>query len=145
MSTVTPVSFSLDFCSVNFSNVTMSGFAEGDGMVLEFPDDDFEFQHSSDGLIIAIKKHNVACDGMIRLGQGNLLITVMRQLHEASLAAGGIWYPFFAKNLKSPDEVAAGSAMLTKRIPFKWSDTAQPAEIPFKLAVTQFAGGTLLA
>jgi hypothetical protein len=123
----------------------VTGFAEGDGLTLEYPNDDFERQESSDGLVIWVQKHNTVCEGVLRLGQGIYLISLIRQLHEASLAAGGVFYPFSYKNLKSPDEYAAGQMIFKKRIPIKASDSAQPAEIPFDLQASVFAGGTLLA
>ncbi len=141
---ITPVTFSLQFVSINISSFTLSGFAEGDAMTLEYPNDDFEMQASSDGLVIFIQKHNPTCDGMIRLGQGNALISPLRQLHQLSLDAGGIHYPFTAKNLKSPDEEAAGSLLFKKQPPIKWSDSAQPAEFAFFLTASRFAGGTIL-
>ncbi len=137
--------FSLQFCAVTVGTLpALSGFAEGDALTVEFPNDDFEVQNSSDGEAIGVQKHNTVADLMIRLGQGNPLITQLRQLHEASLAAGGITYPFSAINLKSPDELVTGDLLFKKRIPIKWGDTAQPAEIPAFLNVTQIVGGTLL-
>lgn len=137
--------FSLQFCSVNVATLpALSGFAEGDALTVEFPNDDFEVQQSSDGEAIGVQKHNTMADGMLRLGMGSPLITLLRQLHEASLAAGGLTYPFSAINLKSPDEIVTGDLLFKKRIPIKWGDTAQPAEIPFFLNVTKIAGGTLL-
>lgn len=145
MNAVTPVSFSLAHCAVSVSTFTMSGFADGDALKLEFPNEDFEIQYSSDGHSIAVMKHDGAkCDGVIRLGQGNMLIAMLRQLHEASLRAGGIRYPFSAVNTKSPDERAAGSLLFMGRIPILWGDTAQAAEFKFDLAVTEFTGGTLI-
>ena len=136
--------FSLQFCPVNISTLpALTGFAEGDALTLEFPNDDWEVQESSDGEVIFIQKHNSTMDGMIRLGQGNSLISLMRQLHQASLDAGGISYQFSAKSLKSPDEAITGRLMFKKHAPFKWGDTAQPAEFPFSLVVTMLAGGDI--
>jgi hypothetical protein len=122
----------------------VSGFAEGDALTVEFPNDDFEMQNSSDGQVIYIQKHNDVADGMIRLGQGNPLTDLMRQLHEASLAAGGLSYDFSAINLKSPTELVQGKMVFKKRVPVKWADTAQPAEIPFFLTVSVISGGNIL-
>jgi hypothetical protein len=141
----TPVTFSLNFCAVNLANLpAVTGFAEGDALNLEYPNDDFERQESSDGLVIWVQKHNTVVEGVLRLGQGNYLVALIRTLHEASKAAGGLLYPFSAKNLKSPDELAAGQMMIKKGPPIKWSDTAQPVEINFDLQASVFAGGTLL-
>jgi len=140
-----PTTFSLNFCSVIMAGVgPIEGFAEGDALMLEFPNDDFERQESSDGYVVWVQKHNTVCEGMLRLGQGNPLIALLRQLHDASKSAGGFLYSFTAENIKSPDERAAGSIIFKKNIPIKWSDTAQPAEIPFDFQPTVFAGGTLL-
>lgn len=136
--------FSLQFCSITVSTLpALSGFAEGDALTVEYPNDDFEKQESSDGQVIWVQKHNSTADGMIRLGQGNSLISLLRQLHQASVDAGGITYQFSAKNLKSPDELVTGNLMFKKHIPIKWGDTAQPAEIPFDLLVTAIAGGDI--
>lgn len=140
----TAVTFALGQCSVQVSSYTVTGFASGDALTVEFPNDDFEKEDSSDGLVTFVQKHNSTADGMIRLGQGNPLITIMRQLHEASLFAGGITYQFTAINLKSPDEMVIGRLMFKKRIPIKWGDTVQHAEIPFFLVVEKIAGGTIL-
>jgi hypothetical protein len=121
----------------------MSGFAEGDALTVEYSNDDFEVQNSSDGEAIFVQKHNSVADGMLRLGQGNLLIPLLRQLHEASLTAGGLTYAFSAVNLKSPDELVRGNLIFKKRIPIKWADTASPAEIPFFLQVSLISGGSI--
>jgi hypothetical protein len=137
--------FSLQFCSVTLGTLpAVSGFAEGDAMTVEFPNDDFEVQNSSDGESIFVQKHNQVADGMIRLGQGNPLIDLIRALHEASLVAGGLSYDFSAINLKSPTELVKGKMVFKKRIPVKWADTAQPAEIPFYINVSAIAGGNIL-
>lgn len=139
----TPVTFALSKCSVQFSTFTVRGFAPGDALTIEFPNDDVDKEDSSDGLVTFILKHQSTADGVIRLGQGNPLIAIMRQLHEASLAAGGITYPFSCINLKSPDELCVGKAMLKKRIPLKWGDGIQHAEVPFFLVVEKLSGGTI--
>jgi hypothetical protein len=136
--------FSLQFCSITVSTLpALTGFAEGDALTLEYPNDDFEAQESSDGEVIWVQKHNSNMDGMIRLGQGNSLISLLRQLHQASLDAGGLSYQFSATNLKSPDESVTGLLVFKKHIPIKWGDTAQPAEVPFGLTVTSIAGGAI--
>lgn len=140
-----PVTFSLNFIAVTIGPVgPITGYAEGDAVVMEFPNDDFERQESSDGFVIWIQKHNTVLEGMLRLGQGNPVISQLRQLHEASRNAGGILYPYSAKNLKSPDEAVSGGLIFKKRAPIKWGDTAQPVEIPFDLQPTVYGGGTLL-
>lgn len=144
MSKVRPVTFSLQFCSINIDTLTMSGMAEGDALTLEFPNDDFEKQESSDGNVIFVQKHNSTLDGMLRLGQGVPLISLLRQLHEASLLAGGLTYQFSAVNLKSADEIVKGALLFKKRPPIKWGDTGQPVEFPFFLAVTVMAGGVII-
>ena len=144
MALTVPVTFSMQFVSVSISSLTMSGFAEGEGVSLDFPSDDFDLQAGSDGFAIFVQKHNPVLDGTIRLTQGNPLIAQIRLLHEASLAAGGVTYPFTAINLKSPDEVCTGALLFKKRIPIKWADSAQPAEIPFFLTVSSMTGGTLI-
>jgi hypothetical protein len=136
--------FSLNFCSVSLSSITFSGYADGDGVTMSFPNDDFEVTIGSDGHAIWVQKHNVVCDVTIRLGQGNPQIDQVRQLHEASKANGGILYAFNANNLKSTDEVVSGSAMIKKSPDIKWSDTAQAAEIMLGVTATIFAGGTYL-
>jgi hypothetical protein len=141
---VRPVTFSLQFCSINVDSLTLSGFAEGDALTLEFPNDDFEKQESSDGEVIFVQKHNSTLDGMLRLGQGVPGVSQLRQLHELSLAAGGVTYQFSAVNLKSADEICTGSLLFKKRAPIKWGDTGQPVEFPFFLTVTQIAGGTII-
>ena len=140
---VRPVTFSLKHCSINVDSLTMSGFAEGDALTLEFPNDDFEKQESSDGNVIFVQKHNSVLDGMLRLGQGIPLIPLLRQLHENSLAAGGLHYSFSAVNLKSDDEICKGLLLFKKRAPIKWGDAGQPVEFPFFLTVTAMAGGTI--
>lgn len=144
MAGVRPVTFSLQYCSINIDSLTMSGMAEGDALTLEYPNDDFEKQESSDGNVIYIQKHNSVLDGMLRLGQGVPLIGLLRNLHEASLLAGGLNYSFSAVNLKSNDEICKGSLLFKKRPPIKWGDTGQPVEFPFFLAATVMAGGTII-
>lgn len=139
----TPVTFALSMCSVQISSFNMTGFAPGDALTIEFPNDDFDKEDSSDGLVTFIMKHQSTADGVIRLGQGNALIAIMRQLHEASLAVGGLTYQFSCINLKSPDEMAVGKLMFKKRLPIKWGDAIQHAEIPFFLVVEKIAGGTI--
>ena len=141
---VRPVTFSLQFCSINIASVPISGFAEGDALTLEYPNDDFEKQESADGNVIYIQKHNNTLDGMLRLGQGVPHIGLLRQLHEASLTAGGINYDFSAVNLKSTDELCKGKLLFKKRPPIKWGDTGQPVEFPFFLAATVITGGTII-
>lgn len=139
-----PVTFSLNFISVTIGPVgPLAGYAEGDAVVMEFPNDDFERQESTDGFTIWVQKNNTVLEGMIRLGQGNPFIALLRDLHAASLAAGGIMYPFTAVNLKSTDEKVSGNLIFKKRAPIKWADTAQPVEFPFDLQPTIYGGGTL--
>ncbi len=141
---VTNRTFSLQFCSVTLGTLpAMSGFAEGDALTVEYPNDDFEPQQGSDGEVIWVQKHNSVADTVLRLAQGNPLISLIRQLHEASLLAGGVTYQFSAINLKSPDEFVKGQAMIKKRPPVKWSDTGQPVEIMIGLNVSAMAGGTI--
>lgn len=137
--------FSLNFCSVTLGTLPpFTGFAEGDAATMAYPNDDFEMQQSSDGHVIWVQKHNTVADVSIRLGQGNPLTALVRQLHVASLQAGGILYPFNAINLKSTDEIVAGQAMIKKQPEIKWADTAQPIEIMLGLSASTFAGGTIL-
>jgi hypothetical protein len=139
----TPVTFSLQFVSITISSFVMSGFPEGDAATFVFGNDDFEKSESSDGFVIFVQKHNNTLDGMIRLQQGNPLIAQLRALHEASLAAGGLHYPFMAKNLKSPDELVRGSLLFKKRFDIKWGDSANPVEVPFFLTTDNMDGGTI--
>ena len=137
--------FSLNFCSVTLATLPVfSGYADGDGVTMSFPNDDFEVTMGSDGHAIWVQKHNVVCDVAIRLGQGNPQIARIRQLHESSKALGGVLYPFNAINLKSLDEVVSGQAMIKKTPDIKWSDTAQAGEIMLGVTATIFAGGTYL-
>jgi hypothetical protein len=139
-----PTTFSLNHCAIVMGGLgPFEGFAEGDALTLEQPNDDFESQESSDEHIIWVQKHASKMDGMLRLGQGNPLISAVKLLHEASRKAGGILYSFSAKNLKSTDELASGVIILKKRISLKWGDTAQPAEIPFDFLPSVYVGGTL--
>lgn len=140
---LTPVTFSLQFVSLTISSFSLSGFPEGDALTLEYPNDDFEKHESSDGFVIFVQKHNNAVDGMFRLQQGNPLISPMRQLVKASKLAGGIHYPFLAKNLKSPDEIAQGKMLFKVQPPIRFADSAQPAEFKFFLTPKQFAGGAI--
>jgi len=141
-----PTTFSMNYVATSIASLPIvTGYAEGDGLTIEFPNDDFERQESSDGFVIWVQKHNTVAECMLRLGQGNPLIALIRTLHQASLLAGGLHYQFGAANLKSLDEVVSGSMIFKKHVPIKWSDTGQPAEIPFDLQVSNIAGGTLLA
>jgi len=140
----TTVTFDLEQCSIIVASIPMSGFAPGDGLTIEFPNDDFDKEDSSDGLVTFVRKHNHTADGQLRLGQGNPLIATLRQLHEASLAAGGLTYPFLCRNLKSLDEQVVGKLLFKKRIPLKWGDGMQHAEIPFFLVVEKIEGGTYI-
>lgn len=140
------LSFALSQCSVSVSSYTVSGFAKGDALTVEFPNDDFEIETGSDGYHTLIEKYGGdLADGMMRLQQGNPLIAAFRTLHEASRTAGGVAYQFRAVNKKSPDEKVVGKLVFKKRTPIKWADTAQPAEIPFFLIVESIQGGTLLS
>lgn len=137
--------FSLNFCSVTLGTIPpFTGFADGDAVTMGYGNDDFEQTTSSDGHVIWVQKHNAVADVSIRLGQGNPLIAVVRQLHKASVLAGGILYPFNAVNLKSTDELVAGQAMIKKQPEIKWADSAQPIEITLGLSASTFAGGTIL-
>lgn len=137
--------FSLNFCSVTLGTLPpVTGFADGDGCTMGYPNDDFEQVTGSDGFVIWVQKHNTVCDVSIRLAQGNPLTAQVRQLHKASLLAGGILYPFNAINLKSTDEIVAGQAMIKKQPEIKWADTPQPIEIMLGVSASTFAGGTYL-
>ncbi len=136
--------FGLNFCAVSLSSITFSGLADGDGVTMSFPNDDFEVTQGSDGHAIWVRKHNVVADVVIRLGQGNPQIAQVRQLHLASLALDGILYAFNAINLKSTDEVVSGQAMIKKTPDIKWGDSAQAAEIMLGVTATIFAGGTYI-
>ncbi len=137
--------FSLNFCSVTLATMpAFTGFADGDGVTMGYDSDDFEYTPGSDGHGIWVQKHNVKVNVAIRLAQGNPLTALVRQLHKASLLAGGILYPFGAINLKSTDEIVAGQAMIVKQPEIKWADTAQPIEIMLGVSATTFAGGTYL-
>jgi len=139
------LSFALSKCAITISSYTVSGFAKGDALTVEFTNDDFMVEAGSDGLYTLIEQvGGDLADGMIRLQQGNTLISVMRSLHKASLAAGGVAYQFRADNTKSPDEFITGKLIFKKKFPYKWGDSAQPMEIPFFLIVEQEQGGTLL-
>lgn len=137
--------FSLNFCSVTLGTLpAVSGFADGDGCTMAYPNDDFEQVTGSDGHVIWVQKHNTVVDVMIRLGQGNPLISQVRQLHKQSLLSGGVLYQFSAINLKSTDEIVSGLAIIKKHPEIKWSDTPQPYEIALGVSASQFAGGTYL-
>ena len=135
--------FSLNFCSVTLGTLpAFTGFAEGDAVTMGYPNDDFEMQQSSDGHVIWVQKHNTVVDVAIRLGMGNPMTALVRQLHKANKLAGGVLYPFNAINLKSTDEIVSGQAMIKKEPEIKWADTAQPIEIALGVSASTFAGGT---
>ena len=138
--------FSMNFVATSIATIpVVTGYAEGDGLTLEFPNDDFERQESSDGDVIWVQKYNTVAEGMLRLGQGNALISLIRLLHEQSKAAGGLHSPFTAATLKRPDEVVAGKLIFKKTIGIKWADTPQAVEVPFDLKITKIEGGTILS
>lgn len=134
--------FSLNFCSVTLASIPFSGFANGDGITMGYANDDFEWSGGSDGFGIWVQKHNSNVDVAIRLAQGNPITALVRQLHVASLAAGGILYPFQYINLKSTDEIVAGQVMIKKHPDIKASNSEQPIEIALGLSASTFAGGT---
>jgi hypothetical protein len=137
--------FSLNFCSVTLGTLpAVTGFADGDGITMGYANDDFEQVTGSDGFVIWVQKHNTVVDVSLRLAMGNPLTAQVRQLHVASLAAGGILYPFNAINLKSTDEIVSGQAMIKKQPEIKWSDTPQPIEIMLGVSASTFAGGTYI-
>lgn len=136
--------FSLNFCALSLSSLQFSGFANGDGFTMTYPNDDFEMSQGSDGFVIWIQKHNSVVDVTLRLAQGNPLTALVRQLHVASLAAGGILYPFQYINLKSTDEIVAGQAMIKKQPDIGGGDSEKPVEIALGLTATTFAGGTYI-
>lgn len=136
--------FSLNFCSVTLASIPFSGFANGDGITMGYANDDFELSQGSDGFAIWIQKHNTNVDVTLRLAQGNPVTALVRQLHVASLALGGILYPFQYINLKSTDEIVAGQAMIKKHPDIKASDSEQPIEITLGLSASTFAGGTYI-
>ena len=98
----------------------------------------------SDGFAIWIQKHNTNVDVTIRLAQGNPITALVRQLHVASLALGGILYPFQYQNLKSVDEIVAGQAMIKKHPEIKAADSESPIEITLGVSASTFAGGTYI-
>lgn len=134
--------FSLNFCAVTLASIPFSGFANGDGITMGYANDDFELSQGSDGFAIWIQKYNTSVDVTLRLAQGNPITALVRQLHVASLAAGGILYPFQYINLKSTDEIVAGQAMIKKHPEIKAADTESPIEIMLGLSASTFAGGT---
>jgi len=135
--------FGLQFCAINIGSLPpLSGFAEGDAMTIAYDGDDFEKQEGSDGYVIYIRKHNSVASLMFRLQQGHYLITLLRQLHEASLAADGVMYSFNATNLKSQDEVASGRILFKKHADMKWGDSANPLEFTAHLQVDKIVGGS---
>jgi len=141
----TSVSFSLQFCSITIGSLPpMGGFPEGDALKIAFDGDDFEQQNSSDGFVVYVQKHNNTCTLTLRIQQGHYLIPLLRQLIEASRAAGGIFYPFSAINLKSTDEIVAGKLLFKKQPDLSWSDGASPVEFTASLQPTMFAGGSII-
>lgn len=136
--------FSVNFVAATLASIPFSGYANGDGITMAYANDDFEWSGGSDGFGIWIQKHNTNVDVTIRLAQGNPGIALVRQLHVASLAAGGILYPFQYINLKSTDEIVAGQAMIKKSPDIKAADTESPSEIMLGVSATTFAGGTII-
>ena len=136
--------FSLNFCAVTLASIPFSGFANGDGITMGYANDDFELSMGSDEFGIWIQKPNSNVDVVIRLAQGNPITALVRQLHVASLALGGVLYPFQYQNLKSTDEIVAGQAMIKKHPEIKAADTESPIEIMLGVSASTFAGGTYI-
>jgi hypothetical protein len=139
----TSVTFSLQFCSITIGGIMLDGFPEGDAMTVAYDGDDFEAQNSSDGFVIYVQKHNNTATVTCRLQQGHAKIALLRQLHDLSVAGGGLMYSFNAVNLKSPDERIAGKFIFKKQPDIKWGDGANPVEFTGSLQPTIFAGGTI--
>ncbi len=138
----TTVSFALNQCSVTISTFTLTGYAAGDAVSIEFPSDDFEMEVGSDGFVTYVQKHNTTADVVIRLAQGNPLVDQLRALHETSRQAGGVTWPFNARNLKST-ESASGKLMFKKHPPIKWADSVQPIEFTASLSEVKISGGLI--
>lgn len=135
--------FGLQFCSITIGSLpALSGFAEGDAMTIVYDGDDFEKQEGSDGYVIYIRKHNSTASLMFRLQQGHYLISLLRALHQASLAVDGVMYAFQAINLKSTDEVCTGRILFKKHPDMKWGDSANPLEFTAFLQVDKIVGGS---
>jgi hypothetical protein len=133
-------SFDLQFLAVTLGTLTIRGWADGDALIGEFPNDDFELISGADGEVLVIRKHNSVADITLRIAQGNPLIDQVRQLHEASLQSGTLAYPFEAVNLRGTERMAGG-AVIKKRPRMAFSDSSQPVEINIGLVVSAWDGG----
>lgn len=115
-----------NFISLVLGAVQFSGFAEGDAMAHSFPGVDFSASSGTDGAVTVVRQHNNFSGIVARTVQGNALHTLLTQLHNASLLAGGKSYTLAFKDLKSDLTVTSAQALIEKHPDFGYADSAKP-------------------
>jgi hypothetical protein len=115
-----------NFISLVLGAVQFSGFADGDAVAHSFPSNDFSASSGTDGAVTVVRQHNNFSGIVARTVQGNALHTLLTQLHNASLLAGGVSYTLAFKDLKSDLTVTSAQALIEKQPDFGYADSAKP-------------------
>lgn len=130
-----------NFMAFSFGTTVFSGFAEGDAFAHSFAGVDFTASSGTDGAVTVVRQHNNFSGIVARTVQGNILHTALTEMHRLSLAAGGIFYPLFFKDLKSDLKVVAAQAMIEKHPDFGYGDSAKPWDWGFIVINPDISGG----
>jgi hypothetical protein len=130
-----------NFISLTLGAIEFSGFADGDAVAHTFGGNDFEASSGSDGAVTIVRKHNNFSGIVARTMQGNVLNTLLTQLHNASLLAGGKSYPLFFKDLKGDLTVTSAQAVIEKQPDFGFADSAKPWDWGIIVVNPKIVGG----
>ncbi len=125
--------YSLDDVVLIIGGFPITEYGEGEGVKIEFDEDDFNVSQGSHGSVTRAKNHNNVAEMTVRLEQGSPVNAFLSGLNATDRLTRQGSFPVLLKDLLGFTLVSAAQCWINKPGPISLGNEAEPIEWTIKL------------